>query len=236
MANLIMERSKRLLSPFPIAEIDIICQSDNHKLMMSQKQLERIGIVGAGPAGLFLAALLTDKGFCVDVFEQAPSLRADGCGIMLLPNGLRAIKRGNPEVYQDFSESGTILEFFDYYDVSTGEIKTVSLADYAPKYGFPIIYIHRKHIGDALLKFIPDERIHTDYGFILCTILRSRGTAPKGRLGQSYCDQPRQGAAPCSRASPLVQTKAAPKSRPVCHLSHREKCNSPHADGRRSIP
>ena len=160
-----MERSKRLLSLFPMAEIDIICQSDNHKLMMSQKQLERIGIVGAGPAGLFLAALLTDKGFCVDVFEQAPSLRADGCGIMLLPNGLRAIKRGCPEVYQDFCERGAILEFFDYYDVGTGDTKTVSLADYVPKYGFPIIYIHRKHISDALLKFIPDERIHTDYGF-----------------------------------------------------------------------
>ena len=132
---------------------------------MIQKKSERISIVGAGPAGLFLAALLTDKGFCVDVFEQAPSLRADGCGIMLLPNGLRAIKRGCPEVYQDFCERGAILEFFDYYDVGTGDIKTVSLADYVPKYGFPIIYIHRKHISDALLKFVPGERIHTDYWF-----------------------------------------------------------------------
>lgn len=132
---------------------------------MSQKQLEQIGIVGAGPAGLFLAALLNNKGFCVDVFEQAPSVRADGCGIMLLPNGLRAIQRGCPEIYQDFCKSGVILEFFDYYDVGTGAIKTVSLADYVPKYGFPIIYIHRKHISDALLKFVSGDRIHTDYCF-----------------------------------------------------------------------
>ncbi|WP_179951073.1 FAD-dependent monooxygenase [Xylanimonas oleitrophica] len=51
----------------------------------------RVGIVGAGIAGLALAAGLRRDGHDVDLFEQAPSLLPVGAGISLSPDALRAL-------------------------------------------------------------------------------------------------------------------------------------------------
>jgi 2-polyprenyl-6-methoxyphenol hydroxylase-like FAD-dependent oxidoreductase len=49
-------------------------------------------IIGAGIAGLALAKGLRAVGFHVEVFEQAPELKAIGAGIALTANGLRALR------------------------------------------------------------------------------------------------------------------------------------------------
>ncbi len=51
----------------------------------------RIAIVGAGSAGLLLAALLHHQGHQVRLFEKADRVRADGCGILLVKSGVEAI-------------------------------------------------------------------------------------------------------------------------------------------------
>ena len=47
--------------------------------------------MGAGSAGLLLAALLHRHGHRVSVFEKADGVRTDGCGILLVKSGVEAI-------------------------------------------------------------------------------------------------------------------------------------------------
>ena len=51
----------------------------------------RIGLVGAGSSGLLLALLLQRQGHQIALFEQAPQLRPEGCGILLVGSGVAAI-------------------------------------------------------------------------------------------------------------------------------------------------
>lgn len=53
---------------------------------------ERIAIVGAGIAGLTTALCLLEKGFRVDVYEQASQLKEVGAGLQISPNGARILQ------------------------------------------------------------------------------------------------------------------------------------------------
>ncbi|MEG4804201.1 NAD(P)-binding protein [Microcoleus sp. ARI1-B5] len=48
----------------------------------------RIGIIGAGTSGAYLAILLIQQGFQVDLFEKAPHPRTDGWGIPIVQAGM----------------------------------------------------------------------------------------------------------------------------------------------------
>ena len=50
-----------------------------------------VAIVGAGIGGLVAALALIQKGFAVDVYEQAPELRELGAGLQLSANGTRIL-------------------------------------------------------------------------------------------------------------------------------------------------
>jgi salicylate hydroxylase len=53
----------------------------------------RVAVVGAGMAGLIVAAILRRRGVRCDVFERSPVLEAVGAGIQLSPNGVRILHR-----------------------------------------------------------------------------------------------------------------------------------------------
>ena len=50
-----------------------------------------IAIVGAGIGGLVAALALIQRGFAVDVYEQASELREVGAGLQLAANGTRVL-------------------------------------------------------------------------------------------------------------------------------------------------
>ena len=50
-----------------------------------------VAIVGAGIGGLVAALALIQKGFAVDVYEQAQELRELGAGLQLSANGTRIL-------------------------------------------------------------------------------------------------------------------------------------------------
>ncbi|MDZ8035952.1 FAD-dependent oxidoreductase [Nostoc sp. DedSLP04] len=57
----------------------------------------KIGIIGAGTSGAYLASLLIQEGFQVDLFEKAPVVRTDGCGILIVQSGMEALSNFNSE-------------------------------------------------------------------------------------------------------------------------------------------
>lgn len=52
----------------------------------------QIAIIGAGIAGLTAALAFAQRGAMVQVFEQAPEIRAFGAGLQITPNGARALR------------------------------------------------------------------------------------------------------------------------------------------------
>jgi 2-polyprenyl-6-methoxyphenol hydroxylase-like FAD-dependent oxidoreductase len=118
----------------------------------------RIGIVGAGTSSIYLARLLMQQGFPVDIFEKAPYPRTEGCGILLVQAGMKALQHGNPEICQAIIRAGAPVKRFEFRNLRGGLINSESV-DYADD-ELPGMLIHRKAILEALLDGFPLDRIH----------------------------------------------------------------------------
>ncbi len=109
----------------------------------------RIGIVGAGTAGLYLAVLLQRSGHRVSLFEKAASARTAGCGILLVKAGVAAIAAGGvPGLLEALLEAGQPVNRYVFRNLKGGEIERHSV-DQAPG-ELPALLIHRSAILEAL--------------------------------------------------------------------------------------
>jgi 2-polyprenyl-6-methoxyphenol hydroxylase-like FAD-dependent oxidoreductase len=123
----------------------------------------RIGIIGAGTSGVYLANLLTQQGFQVDLFEKARSPRTEGCGILLVQAGMEALQQGNPEICQAILRAGVPVQQFEFRNLRGGVINSES-TNYAEN-ELPGLLVHRKAILEALLAALPQECIHSNVEF-----------------------------------------------------------------------
>lgn len=124
--------------------------------MVSSKS--RIGIIGAGTSGVYLASLLIQQGFQVDLFEKAPVARTDGCGILIVQAGMKALAQGNPQITQKIINSGTPVKVFEFRNLRGGVISSESVT--YDENELPGMLIHRKAILEALLDVLPPESVH----------------------------------------------------------------------------
>lgn len=118
----------------------------------------KIGIIGAGSSGIYLAILLIQQGYQVDLFEKSPSPRTDGCGILLISQGLAALKQGNRQLCQKIVDSGVQVSQYEFRNLKGQLVNSQS-----PQYSagqMPNILIHRKAILETLLEFLPQECLH----------------------------------------------------------------------------
>lgn len=120
----------------------------------------RIGIIGAGTSGVYLASLLIQQGFQVDLFEKAPSPRTEGCGILLVQAGMVALQQGNPEVCQAIVQAGVPVQHFEFRNLRGGVIN--SEATSYTETELPAMLVHRKAILEALLNALPQDCIHSN--------------------------------------------------------------------------
>lgn len=108
-----------------------------------------IGIAGAGSAGLFLALLLQKQGHGVRLFERSASLRAEGCGILVVPAGLEAIAAsGQPDLLDAFLKAGQPVSRFVLRNLRGDLINTSPAAGEPGE--LPALLIHRQAIMAAL--------------------------------------------------------------------------------------
>lgn len=123
----------------------------------------RVGIIGAGTSGIYLANLLIQRGYTVDVFEKAAQPRTAGCGILLVSSGLEAIQKGNPQLCQQLLTAGSPARKFEFRNLR-GDVAKSDTAT-LPDNGLPGVLIHRSTILETLLSHIPPEILHLNAHF-----------------------------------------------------------------------
>ncbi len=118
----------------------------------------RVGIVGAGTTGIYLASLLARQGYQVALFEKASYPRTDGCGIFLVQPGMKALDRGNSALCKQIINSGAIAKTFEFRTLLNTLISSESITYQDSE--LPGILVHRKAILEALLETLPVDILH----------------------------------------------------------------------------
>ncbi|CAM2169693.1 salicylate hydroxylase [Paraburkholderia sacchari] len=127
--------------------------------------LPKILIAGGGIGGLSAAIALLQRGFDVDVFEQASELREFGAGIQLSPNGNRAL--ASLGVFNTLHRLANPSDAKEIRLWNTGKSWPLfNLGDAAVrKYGFPYMTVFRpdllRVLADEVRRLKPDA-VHTD--------------------------------------------------------------------------
>lgn len=138
----------------------------------------RVGIVGAGTSGVYLGSLLASQGYKIDVFEKSPTPRTDGCGILLVGSGMRAVNQGNPKLCQKLLHSGTPVKNFEFRNLKGGVANSESVT--YDENELPGMLIHRKAILEALLEELPQDCLHLNAPFVSATQTEKGVTATFG--------------------------------------------------------
>jgi 2-polyprenyl-6-methoxyphenol hydroxylase-like FAD-dependent oxidoreductase len=120
----------------------------------------KIGIVGAGTSGVYLATLLIQQGFEVTLFEKAPQPRTEGCGILLVQAGMQALEQGNSEICRQIIQGGAPVRRFEFRNLR-GDVMSSEPVSYATN-ELPGMLVHRKTILAALLERLPAECLHSN--------------------------------------------------------------------------
>jgi salicylate hydroxylase len=107
-------------------------------------------IAGGGIGGLSAALALLQRGFDVEVYEQAPRLEEVGAGVQLSPNGTRALHAMG--VLEQLTELSCTAEGKEVRHWKSGETwKLFDLgAEAIERYGFPYLTVWRPDLLDVL--------------------------------------------------------------------------------------
>lgn len=114
-------------------------------------------MVGAGIAGLTVALALAERGFSVNVFEQAPKLEEVGAGLQLSPNATRILDRlGVIERLRAASVQPDAIVLRRARSLK--EIARVPLGPAAvARWGAPYLTVHRADLQSALVGRVQGE-------------------------------------------------------------------------------
>jgi salicylate hydroxylase len=115
-------------------------------------------IAGAGIGGLSAALALLQRGFTVDVYEQATKLEEVGAGVQLSPNGTRALHAMG--VLAALEQLSCTAEGKEVRHCKTGETwKLFDLgAEAIERYGFPYLTVWRPDLLDVLAAGVRREK------------------------------------------------------------------------------
>ncbi len=111
-------------------------------------------IAGGGIAGLATGIALRDAGFEVDVFERSDELREIGAGLMIWPNGARALHA-----------LGVTINSLTLRHISICDWRGRQLVDYpikaiSERYGYEVGFVHRADLLTALAVRFGAEGLH----------------------------------------------------------------------------
>jgi 2-polyprenyl-6-methoxyphenol hydroxylase-like FAD-dependent oxidoreductase len=114
-----------------------------------------IGIVGAGIGGLAVAAMLTQRGFKVRVFEQATKFARVGAGIQMAPNPVRVLRGVGLEdrLRKVAFQPETLLNRVHDTGEVTNEVQAGKALE--ERLGAPYLAMHRADLHALLADAVP---------------------------------------------------------------------------------
>lgn len=118
----------------------------------------KIGILGAGIAGLTTAIALHKIGLESIVLEAAEVIKPVGAGLGLGANAIKAFKKLG--IAQEVMEAGQLLSAFRINDRHGKVITHTNSVLTSQKYGPDNFVIHRAALHEVLLSHVPSDRIH----------------------------------------------------------------------------
>ena len=116
-----------------------------------------ITIVGGGIGGLTAAVALKQKGFQVQVIEQAPDFQPIGAGITMQINAMQAFQRIG--LADEIMAAGNSLNRLILRWSSGKEIFTSHMEQFRQEFGAPFIGIHRAKLHEVLLAALPEDTV-----------------------------------------------------------------------------
>jgi 6-hydroxynicotinate 3-monooxygenase len=128
--------------------------------MSTSIETVEIAVIGAGLGGAAAAALLSQAGFDVHSFEQAPAFSRIGAGIHLGPNVMKIFRKIGLE--KRLEAIGAHPDFWFSRDGNTGEyFSRIQLGDYARReYGASYVTIHRGDMHAEQIAILDKDRVH----------------------------------------------------------------------------
>lgn len=109
-------------------------------------------ISGGGLGGLTAALALTQRGFDVDLYEQASQLREIGAGVQLGPNAVKVLySLGLERKLRDLAVSAKAKEIRIWNSGKTVPLFDLG-AESVSRYGAPYLMMHRADLHDILLE------------------------------------------------------------------------------------
>ncbi|WEK49662.1 MAG: FAD-dependent monooxygenase [Candidatus Kaistia colombiensis] len=135
----------------------------------------RVGIAGAGIAGLTTALSLAHRGIASTVFERAPELSEVGAGLQISPNAGRIFEALG--LTAELDRAAVLPEAIDLRSGQTGEpIASLPLGASARQaYGAPYRLLHRADLQSILLEAVRnDNRIELRLGAEAKTVAQTR--------------------------------------------------------------
>lgn len=120
----------------------------------------RVAVVGAGIAGLTLAAALDRAGIDCEVYEQADRLAEVGAGLQVAPNATRLLHR--LRLREHLRTVGVVPEAIEMRRWDDGRIlQRTPLGQHCwTRFGAPYYALHRADLHSGLLSLSAPERVH----------------------------------------------------------------------------
>src|SRR5687768_15393497 len=122
----------------------------------------RVAVVGAGIAGLTLAAALHRAGIDCHVYEQAERLMEVGAGVQVAPNATRLLHRlGLREHLRAVAVAPQAIEMRRWDDGRLLQ-RTPLGSQCQVRFAAPYLTVHRADLHGALLSLVAPDRVHLD--------------------------------------------------------------------------
>jgi salicylate hydroxylase len=140
----------------------------------------RVAVVGAGLGGLAAAITLRQRGFEVELYEQASELAEFGAGINISPNSVKFFQAVG--LADKLHAVGSEPIGLSWRDWSSGEIRySLPFGDFEKRYGAKYYVVHRSDLHRLLSDAVPATSVRLGKR---CTQVEQRN----GSVGLSFGD------------------------------------------------